>query len=152
MIKKRDKARRGPAISVLIVVLLVILAAMPTTATAPRPVIPWDDSPSGDAGSNSGGGDPSEGQVDCLVGSSGTVATLASYPGPVILVDPRPQKWQPVSPCKTQLSLSLEVKSPDEREPEGADAHVGGASVLRPVLEAGYETTLPAPIKDDHAQ
>ncbi len=40
--------------------------------------------------------------------------------------------------------MSLEVKSPDERKPQGADADVDGAVAPRPVLEAGFETILPA--------
>ena len=150
----RDKARRGPAALVLLLSLLMVVAALPAAAAAPQPVIavdgPADSSgDSGDgtdpgdaAGEDGGVGDdqapPDEEAAGCLLGPSAAAATLASYPGPVIAVPPLP------SPCRTRISLSLVVESPDERRPQGADAVVAGQTVPRAALEAGFSTTLPA--------
>ncbi len=155
----RDKARRRPAALVLLLSLLMVVAALPAAAAAPQPVIAVDD-PAGDRGSSGDGTDPGdtagedsgvgddeappdeappdEEVAGCLLGPSAAAGTLASYPGPVIALPPLP------SPCRTRISLSLVVESPDERRPQGAVAVVAGQTVPRAALEAGFSTTLPA--------
>ena len=150
----RDKARRGPAALLLLLSLLMVVAALPAAAAAPQPVIAVDD-PADSSGNSSDGTDPGdaadedgsvgedeappdEEAAGCLLGPSAAAGTLAAYPGPVVAVPPLP------SPCRTRISLSLVVESPDERRPQGADAVVAGQTVPRAALEAGFSTTLPA--------
>ncbi len=143
MTRERDKALRHRAIVVLALMVLMAVAAMPATATAPAPVIPVGAIPSGGEPppvEPAPAEPPPEDAVDCLIGSSGTVGTLAAYPAPVVPAD----LIEPESPCRTEISLSLAVESPDGRRPEGADATSAGMSVPRPALEAGFDTTLPA--------
>ncbi len=143
MTKERDTARRHRAIAVLVPVVLMLVAAMPATATTPGPVIPVGDAPGGSEPAPAEPGPEDAGPedvADCLLGWSGAASTLVAYPAPVIPVPSVERE----SSCRTEISLSLEVRSPDERRPDGADADVDGTTAPRPALEAGFDTTLPA--------
>ena len=146
----RGQAHHRSAVFTLVLTALMALGAAPAIGTAPQPVIPTGEAPQQ-------GGDGSAAQESpCPGGSSVAVAGaqlvsssvgsghLATYPGPVLPVDPGDDSAPASTDCIAELSLSLIVKSPNERKPEGADASLDELAVPRAALESGFAVSLPA--------
>lgn len=150
----REKATGGLTVIALALAGMIVLGALPVSASVPAPVIKVDEQPRPqDGGESDGDQPPDDEQPDdgCLLGSPRASAArggvafegvgigrLVAYPGPVVAVQ------QQRSDCITQLSLSLVVESPDGRKPEGADATMEELAVPRPILESGFDVTLPS--------
>ncbi len=150
----RGQAHHRSAVFIFALTALIALGTAPVAGTAPQPVIPTGEAPQG----SSDGSDTQE--SSCPGGSSAVAASgvlLASssigsgqrttYPGPVIPVGPVSPSGEatPASTdCIAELSLSLVVKSPNERKPEGADASLDELAVPRAALESGFNVSLPA--------
>jgi hypothetical protein len=148
----RDQVRRIPTISVLVLVTIMLVGALPVMAAAPQPVIPV---PPGEASQEPPPDEPApdepEPDTGCLLGPQGGVATaglqaslshargiLVTYPGPVVPIE------QQGSACEAQVSMSLVVTSSNGQKPEGADATLDELAVSRATLESGFDVTLPA--------
>jgi hypothetical protein len=144
----RDRARHRPAVISLFLAVSMALVGTTAIGAQPQPVIPVEGPmPSGDGDQNA------LGQL-CPGGSSQAVATRvqltanhlqpreqATYPGPVVPVSPG---TPPDTNCVANLSLSVVIKSPDDRKPDGADASLDEFAVPRSSLESGFDVSLPA--------
>jgi hypothetical protein len=150
----RDQTPLGRSIVMALATMLVVLSAAPVLATSPGPVIPVGglDLPEAPAQD-----EPKAEDSGCLVGGGGVASIsagasaaapllLTSYPGPVIPVGSIGPSLptQNESPCQTSLSLSLEVKSRTDRDPEGADASLEELLIPRNTLRSGFEATMAA--------
>lgn len=132
------------------VVLALLASSAPVSAAAPEPVIvvegppapapddgtePYRDDrsgrcPAGDSRISPGG------ELD-LTG----LPELTGVPGPVIAVEP----LAPTSrPCLSDIALWLQIESPNDKKPEGANGSLDEIQVPRSSLESGFEVTLPA--------
>jgi hypothetical protein len=149
-IQERSIGRRVAG-SLLLAVLLS-MSAVPAVAIAPQPVLPVGTGPQGPGQDVSPPGSESA-KPNCPAGSpaaaSAAVAALmfgdigrvrATYPNPVVPVKIVP----PATRCSAQISLSLEIKSPNERKPEGADGSLDELLIPRSSLESGFTVTVPA--------
>ena len=147
----RGQAHHRSAVFIFALTALIALGTAPVVGTAPQPVIPTGEAPQG------GSDESASPESPCPGGSSGAVASgvlLASsgiglgqrttYPGPVIPVGPGGEATPANTDCIAELSLSLIVKSPNERKPDGADASLDELSVPRTALESGFDVSLPA--------
>ncbi len=155
----RDITQRYLVLAVVVLASLVIIGSSVTFAVSPAPVVPvpkedvepqkWDPvTPAPEPIKK-----PDEEEPDCQVGgvrplpataqgTTGLPLLLAGHPGPVVPVV-KPVK-PAVPPCRTELSLSLEAKSPKNAVPDGADATLTGLLVPRGSLQSGFRTEFPA--------
>jgi len=147
----RGQAHHRSTVFILALAALFVLGVAPVIGTAPQPVIPTGEPPQR---SDDGSATP---ESPCPGGSSAAVATAvhfassgigsgqrATYPGPVIPIGPGGDSAPVSTDCMAELSLSLIVKSPNERKPDGADASLDELAVPRSALESGFAVSLPA--------
>ena len=155
-----DATQRYLVLAVVVLALLALVGSSVTFAVSPGPVVAvpkkdpgpqkWDPvTPAPEPTEKPDKKD--EPQPDCQVGgprplsatAQGTTGLplllLTSYPGPVVRIR-EPAK----PPCRTEVSLSLEAKSPKNADPDGADATLEGVLVPRRTLLSGYRTEFPA--------
>jgi hypothetical protein len=162
--------RQRSIVVALSLALMVALSSMAVLGSQPAPLIPVPKPASdGEPPAEEPAPEPDQPQLPeydwmedktCLLGqaqagSLGPQALqrvqavgLAAYPQPIVPIEgppKQPGKWEaPIRTCQTQLSLSLIVKSPKDRDPDGADAWIDGSLVRRTALESGYQATMPA--------
>ena len=140
--------RRLGASLLALISLLLLLGSAPTVALAPEPMVAVTE---GEA--SAAEPPPSEPERRCADGSLARAAGSAAsapgvrtvQPGPLVAV-PRlmPPRQGPQTSCLHDISLSLEITSPDGRKPEGVDAWFDEVLVNQGSLEAGFMTTQPA--------
>jgi len=155
----RDTTQRYLMLSVVVFALLATIGSSVAFAVSPGPVVhvPKEDTEPQKSDSATPAPAPTEQpdekdelNPDCQVGgprplpataqgTTGLPLLLAGYPGPVYRVS-KPAK----PPCRTELSLLLEAKSPKNAKPDGADATLDGVLVPRRSLLSGFRTEFPA--------
>jgi len=132
------------------VVVALLASSAPVSATAPEPVIivegppapapddgtePYRDDrsgrcPAGDSRLSPGG------ELDLS-----RLPELTGVPGPVIAVEPLVPTTRP---CLSDIALWLQIESPNDQKPQGANGSLDEIQVPRSSLEGGFEVTLPA--------